>query len=186
MTTLMRNGRDRRSENPSGPKRYSSAGDCPGPISGSHQGQQPLRLHRDRGNPPSENRPYTWLHPNASQKVKFALAPRAPSIHGPSRPILRRNRMSAFRGRIQPVNATPLAEALRPWRWSNSSIESQYLRHRSRSSRSRTTSATHWPLFQRSQGSVFSFGVNHARACPSICIPFQRARLGWKGVASTG
>jgi len=25
-------------------------------------------LHRDRGNPPSDNRPYTWLHPNASQK----------------------------------------------------------------------------------------------------------------------
>src|SRR5579864_6567324 len=81
MTTLMRNGRDRRSENPSGPTRYLSACYCPGPISGSHQGQQPLRLHRDRGNPPSENRPYTWLHPNASQKVRFALAPRAPSIH---------------------------------------------------------------------------------------------------------
>jgi hypothetical protein len=83
MTTLMRNGRDRRSENPSGPTRYLSACCCPGPISGSHQGQQPLRLHRDRGNPPSENRPYTRLHPNASQKVKFAPAPRAPSIHGP-------------------------------------------------------------------------------------------------------
>ena len=82
MTTLMRNGRDRRSENPSGPTRYLSACCCPGPISGSHQGQQPLRLHRNRGNPPSENRPYTWLHPNASQKVRFALAPRAPSIHG--------------------------------------------------------------------------------------------------------
>ena len=87
MTTLMRNGRDRRSENPSGPTRYLSACCCPGPISGSHQGQQPLRLHRNRGNPPSENRPYTWLHPNASQKVRFALAPRAPSIHGPFRPF---------------------------------------------------------------------------------------------------
>ena len=88
MTTLMRNGRDRRSENPSGPTRYLSACCCPGPISGSHQGQQPLRLHRNRGNPPSENRPYTWLHPNASQKVRFALAPRAPSIHGPERRLL--------------------------------------------------------------------------------------------------
>ena len=47
MTTLMRNGRDRRSENPSGPTRYLSAGDCPGPISGSHQGQRPLRPHRN-------------------------------------------------------------------------------------------------------------------------------------------
>jgi hypothetical protein len=82
MTTLMRNGRDRRSENPSGPTRYLSAGDCPGPISGSHQGQRPLRPHRDRGNPPSDNRPYTWLHPNASQKRQIPLAPRAPSIHG--------------------------------------------------------------------------------------------------------
>src|SRR5271166_5270835 len=71
MTTLMRNGRDRRSENSSGPTRYLSAGDCPGPISGSHQGQRPLRLHRDRGNPPSDNRPYTWLHPNASQKSQI-------------------------------------------------------------------------------------------------------------------
>jgi hypothetical protein len=83
MTTLMRNGRDRRSENPSGPTRYLSAGDCPGPISGSHQGQRPPWLHRDRGNPPSDNRPYTWLHPNASQKSQIPLAPRAPSIHGP-------------------------------------------------------------------------------------------------------
>ena len=41
MTTLMRNGRDRRSENPSGPTRYLSACYCPGPISGSHQGQRP-------------------------------------------------------------------------------------------------------------------------------------------------
>ena len=48
-----------------------------GPISGSHQGQRPLRLHRDRGNPPSENRPDTWLHPNASLKRQIPLAPRA-------------------------------------------------------------------------------------------------------------
>ena len=47
MTTLMRNGRDHRSENPSGPTRYLSAGDCPGPISGSHQGQRPPWLHRE-------------------------------------------------------------------------------------------------------------------------------------------
>jgi hypothetical protein len=71
MTTLMRNGRDRRSENPSGPTRYLSACFWLGPISGSHQGQQPLRLHRNRGNPPSENRPYTWPHPNASQKSQI-------------------------------------------------------------------------------------------------------------------
>ena len=32
------------------------------------------------------NRPNTWLHPNASLKCPiFSLAPRAPSIHDPSR-----------------------------------------------------------------------------------------------------
>ena len=73
MTTLMRNGRDRRSENPSGPPRYLSACYCLGPISGSHQGQRPHWLHRDRGKSLSENRPNTWLHPNASQNVRFLL-----------------------------------------------------------------------------------------------------------------
>ena len=83
MTTLMRNGRDRRSDNPSGPTRYLSARYCLGPISGSHQGQRPQWPHRDEGTPPRENRPHTWLHPNASQKSQIPLAPRAPSIHGP-------------------------------------------------------------------------------------------------------
>src|SRR5271154_7017905 len=27
----------------------------------------------DGGKPPAENRPYTWLHPNASQNVRFLL-----------------------------------------------------------------------------------------------------------------
>ena len=73
MTTLMRNGRDRRSENPPGPPRYLSACCCLGPISGSHQGQRPHWLHRDGGKPLRENRPNTWLHPNASQNVRFLL-----------------------------------------------------------------------------------------------------------------
>jgi hypothetical protein len=73
MTTLMRNGRDRRSENPSGPPRRKSACFWLGPISGSHQGQRPQRPHRDGGSPPRDNRPNTWLHPNASQKVRFLL-----------------------------------------------------------------------------------------------------------------
>ena len=46
---------------------------CLGPISGSHQGQRPQRPLRHGGKPPGENRPYTWLHPNASQNVKFLL-----------------------------------------------------------------------------------------------------------------
>ena len=118
---VMRNGRDRRSNNPSGPTRDLSACYCLGPISGSHQGQRPQRPHRDGGKPSGENRPYTWLHPNASQNVRFLLhrgrrpymeaslqaktgrihgctrtasakrqiplAPRAPSIHGPTRDL---------------------------------------------------------------------------------------------------
>jgi len=46
MKTLMRNGRDRRSENPFWATRYLSACFWLGPISGSHQGQRPQRLHR--------------------------------------------------------------------------------------------------------------------------------------------
>src|SRR5262245_35890079 len=45
MKTLMRNGRDRRSENPLRATRGKNACFCLGPISGSHQGQQPKRLH---------------------------------------------------------------------------------------------------------------------------------------------
>ena len=43
---MMRNGRDRRSENPFWATRYLSACFWLGPISGSHQGQRPQRLHR--------------------------------------------------------------------------------------------------------------------------------------------
>jgi hypothetical protein len=47
MKTLMRNGRDRRSENPMSATRGKSACFWLGPISGSHQGQQPKRLHSE-------------------------------------------------------------------------------------------------------------------------------------------
>ena len=36
-----------------------------------------------------KNRPDTWLHPNASQIGQILLAPRAPSIHGPSATLAR-------------------------------------------------------------------------------------------------
>src|SRR3984893_14119473 len=49
MMTLMRNGRDRRSENPRSATRGKNACLCLGPISGSHQGQQPQRLHSNAG-----------------------------------------------------------------------------------------------------------------------------------------
>src|SRR5271169_3721803 len=45
MKTLMRNGRDRRSENPLWVTRRKSACFCLGPIRGSHQGQRPKRPH---------------------------------------------------------------------------------------------------------------------------------------------
>jgi hypothetical protein len=49
MMTLMRNGRDRRSENPFRATRGKNACLCLGPISGSHQGQRPQRLHSKTG-----------------------------------------------------------------------------------------------------------------------------------------
>src|SRR3984893_11457569 len=49
MMTLMRNGRDRRSENPRSATRGKNACLWLGPISGAHQGQQPQRLHSKAG-----------------------------------------------------------------------------------------------------------------------------------------
>jgi len=100
MTTLMRNGRDRRSENPSGPPRYLSACYCLGPISGSHQGQRPHWLHRDRGKSLSENRPNTWLHPNASQNVRFLL-------HRGRRPYMAQSGGSLQRSGSSGIGAIP-------------------------------------------------------------------------------
>src|SRR6516164_1952333 len=74
MTTLMRSGRDRRSENPRCATRGKSACFWLGPISGSHQGQQPERLHLEAG--------YMTAPVSFREKVRFfSLAPRAPSIH---------------------------------------------------------------------------------------------------------
>src|ERR1700736_6917638 len=49
MMTLMRNGRDRRSENPRSATRGKNACLWLGPISGSHQGQQPNEIHSKAG-----------------------------------------------------------------------------------------------------------------------------------------
>src|SRR6516164_1868803 len=75
MKTLMRNGRDRRSENPLCATRAKSACSCLGPISGSHQGPRPQRLHSEAG--------YMAAPERFAQTSNFPLAPRAPSIHGP-------------------------------------------------------------------------------------------------------
>jgi hypothetical protein len=77
MTTLMRNGRDRRSGNPLSATRAKSACFCSGPISGSHQGQQPKRLHSKAG--------YMAAPERFPETSDSPLAPRAPSIHGTQR-----------------------------------------------------------------------------------------------------
>jgi hypothetical protein len=73
MTTLMRNGRDRRSENPRSATRTKSACFWLGPISGSHQGQQPKRLHSKAG--------YMAAPERFAETSDSPLALRAPSIH---------------------------------------------------------------------------------------------------------
>jgi hypothetical protein len=84
MTTLMRNGRDRRSENPQLGQAILERVLVVGTDQRITSGPAATAAASHGGKPPSENRPYTWLHPNASQKVRFfSLAPRAPSIHGP-------------------------------------------------------------------------------------------------------
>src|SRR5207302_5713700 len=74
MTTLMRNGRDRRSENPLRATRGKNACFCLGPISGSHQGPQPQRLHSEAE--------YMAAPERFAKRSESSLAPRAPSIHG--------------------------------------------------------------------------------------------------------
>src|ERR1700730_9628195 len=72
MMTLMRNGRDRRSENPRSATRGKNACLWLGPISGSHQGQQPNGCTQ---------RPDTWLHPNASRKSQILFPCTAGAVH---------------------------------------------------------------------------------------------------------
>src|SRR5438105_196176 len=79
MKALMRNGRDRRSENPGWVTRGKNACECLGPISGSHQGQRPERPHSKAG--------YMTAPERFAQTVGFPLAPRAPSIHDPELPL---------------------------------------------------------------------------------------------------
>src|SRR5208337_1275329 len=69
--------RDRRSENPRSATRAKSACFWLGPISGSHQGQQPKRLHSKAG--------YMAAPERFAETSDSPLAPRAPSIHGTSR-----------------------------------------------------------------------------------------------------
>src|SRR5262245_36237853 len=91
MKTLMRNGRDRRSDNPQRATRGKNACFCLGPISGSHQGPQPQRLHLEAG--------YMAAPERFAQPPDSPLAPRAPSIHGTYATCLGEARRSACGGK---------------------------------------------------------------------------------------
>src|SRR5208283_2165941 len=82
MTTLMRNGRDRRSENPLWADAIVERVFLVGTDQRITSGPAATAAASQRGKPRRENRPDTWLHPNASQKSQIPLATRAPSIHG--------------------------------------------------------------------------------------------------------
>jgi hypothetical protein len=77
MTTLMRNGRDRRLGKPVKCHARKERVFLVGTRSADH-----IRASGQSG---CIQRPDTWLHPNASQKRQIPLAPRAPSIHGTKR-----------------------------------------------------------------------------------------------------
>ena len=84
MTTLMRNGRDRRSGKPVNvPREERTRAIVWDQISGLHQGQQPQRLH--------SKAEYMAAPERFAEMPNFSLAPRASSIHGTSRHSLRRN-----------------------------------------------------------------------------------------------
>ena len=85
MTTLMRNGRDRRSENPLWADAILERVFLVGTDQRITSGPAATAAASQRDKPRRENRPDTWLHPNASQKSQIPLATRAPSIHGPKR-----------------------------------------------------------------------------------------------------
>jgi hypothetical protein len=74
MTTLMRNGRDRRSGKPVKCHARKERVLLVGTRSANHI--------RASGHSGCTQRPDTWLHPNASRKRQIPLASRAPSIHG--------------------------------------------------------------------------------------------------------
>ena len=78
--TLMRNGRDRRPGNPVTGHARKERVLLVGTRSADH-----IRASSHNG---CTQRPDTWLHPNASLNRQIPLAPRAPSIHGPSGPTL--------------------------------------------------------------------------------------------------
>ena len=78
MTTLMRNGRDRRSGEPASCHAIDKRVLLIGTRSADYI--------RASGHSGCIQRPNTWLHPNPSLKCQILLATRAPSIHGTNLP----------------------------------------------------------------------------------------------------
>src|SRR5215471_685548 len=79
MTTLMRNGRDRRSGRTRFvPREERARAFGWDPISGSHQGQRPQRPH--------SKAVYMAAPERFAEMSDSSLAPRAPSIHGTKLP----------------------------------------------------------------------------------------------------
>jgi hypothetical protein len=99
MTTLMRNGRDRRLEKPVKCHARKERVFLVGTRSADHI--------RAGGHSGCIQRPDTWLHPKASLKCQIPLAPRAPSIHGTFETCRGDLIMSDVRGRPEVTRNRP-------------------------------------------------------------------------------
>ena len=106
MTTLMRNGRDRRLEKPVKCHARKERVFLVGTRSADHI--------RASGHSGCIQRPDTWLHPNASLKCQIPLAPRAPSIHGTFRTCCGSPPMVRCWGMNRPKSAAPEGRLLTP------------------------------------------------------------------------
>jgi hypothetical protein len=179
MTTLMRNGRDRRLGRPAyGPREARTREIGWDPIRGLHQGQRPLRLHRDE----------------ASLRAKTGR------IHGCTRTLRKKSDLLLQRGHRPYMALSERYIALQPnvrfWavsstgrrntpRWSAPTVGAgaiSPLRAKTLDTALVLSSGSgvirqYWQLFQPSQRVAFSCGMNRVRACPSICMPFQRGGL---------
>ncbi len=101
MTTLMRNGRDRRSENPSGPTRYSSACKVSGTDQRITSGPAATAAASQWRQASRRKQAVYMAAPERFAKCQIPLAPRAPSIHGPERRLLRDSIASGIEGKAE-------------------------------------------------------------------------------------
>jgi hypothetical protein len=108
MTTLMRNGRDRRSENPFWADAILERVQLSGTDQRITSGPAATAAASHGGNPPSENRPDTWLHPNASQRSQIF------PLHRGRRPYMAQTASSRRCSDMAAVDGTPDAGLTRP------------------------------------------------------------------------